>query len=447
MKKMVKRLCIMSMALAVCMGLTGCELKRLKDNSSGKYSDSENKSNENTEKYDLIYNGSVVDNDVLEHVSKIEAIIDAYYYFDTSDEDLKNGLYAGIVEALDDPYAKYYTAEEFAKLQEDESGEYAGIGVTVRQDPETGAIVAVSITDGAPAEKVDLLPGDYIIQIDDYEIQSSDDLDYLVTLIRGEPGTDVTLKVYRMDDRKYHDVTITRQVVENKTVSYEMLENKIGYIQITQFIANTDELFRDAVADLKSQGMEGLMIDVRDNPGGMLSTVVDICDFLLPEGMIVYQKDKNGTVLSEYKSTDEEYLDMPMVVLINGESASASEILSASLKDYEVATLVGENTYGKGIVQSVVPLEDGSAVKLTISKYFTPNGNDIHGEGVAPDIEVELPEDYTTDDFKEAKDTQYQKGLEVLKGKLGMSVEPTSEDTADSTEDGASSENNGNSEK
>lgn len=447
MKKIVKKLSIVMMALAACIGLAGCELKRLKDTSGGHYSDSDNKSDEDTEKYDLIYNGSVVDNDVLERVSKIEAIIDAYYYFETSDEDLKNGLYAGMVEALDDPYAKYYTAEEFAKMQEDESGEYAGIGVTVRQDTETGAVVAVAITEGAPAEKVDLLPGDYIVQIGDYEIQSSDDLDYLVTLIRGEPGTDVTLKVYRMSERKYHDVTITRQVVENKTVSYEMLENKIGYIQITQFIANTDELFRDAVADLKSQGMEALMIDVRDNPGGMLSTVVDICDFLLPEGMIVYQKDKNGTVLSEYKSTDEEYLDMPMVVLINGESASASEILSASLKDYKAATLVGENTYGKGIVQSVIPLEDGSAVKLTISKYFTPNGNDIHGEGVAPDIEVELPEDYTTDDFKGAKDTQYQKGIEVLKGELGISVEPTTEDTTDSTEDGASSENEGNSEE
>ena len=448
MKKLIKRFCIVTMACIMCMGFTGCELKRLKDNSSGKYNDSDDKSDKDTEKYDLIYNGSVVDNDVLERVAKIEAIIDAYYYFETSDEDLKNGLYAGMVEALDDPYAKYYTAEEFAKLQEDESGEYAGIGVTVRSDPETGAIVAVSILDGSPAEKVDLLPGDYIVQIDDYEIQSSDDLDYLVTLIRGEPGTDVTLKVYRMEDRKYHDVTITRQVVENKTVSYELVEHRIGYIQITQFIANTDELFREAVADLKSQGMEALMIDVRDNPGGMLSTVVDICDFLLPEGMIVYQKDKNGTVLSEYKSTGEEYLDMPMVVLVNGESASASEILSASLKDYQAATLVGENTYGKGIVQSVIPLEDGSAVKLTISKYFTPNGNDIHEKGVAPDIEVKLPEDYTADDFKGTKDTQYRKGIDVLMNDLGMSMmQPTSEDTTASTEEDASSEDEGNSEE
>ncbi|MGN0394132.1 MAG: S41 family peptidase, partial [Coprococcus sp.] len=365
----------------------------------------------------------VIDNDTLARLAKLEGIIDSYYYFDTSDEDMKNGLYAGMIEALDDPYAKYYTAEEFAKMMEDESGEYAGIGVTVRQDPDTGAIVAVGILEGAPAEDVDILPGDYVVQIDDYEIQKSDDLDYLVSLIRGEPGTDVKLKIYRMTDGKYHDVTITRQIVENKTVSYYMIDDKIGYVRVTQFISNTGELFRAAIEDLKSQGMEGMIIDVRDNPGGMLSTVVDMCDYLLPEGMIVYQKDKSGTVLSEYKSTNDEFYDGPMVVLTNGESASASEILTASLKEYGVATIVGENTFGKGIVQSVIPLEDGSAVKLTTAKYFTPNGNDIHGKGVAPDIEIKLPDDYTAEDFQGEKDTQYQKGIEVLKEKLGMSTE------------------------
>ncbi len=416
MKKILKKLCIASMVVVSCVGFTGCKLRSIRDTSSGSYE--KNSDGKNSEA--LIYNGSVVDNSALDRLSKIEGIIDAYYYFDTSDEDMKNGLYSGMIEALDDPYAKYYTAEEFAKMMEDESGEYAGIGVTVRQDTDTGMVVAVSITEGAPAEKVDILPGDYIVQIGDYEIKKSDDLDYLVTMIRGEPGTDVTLKIYRMSEGKYHDVTITRQIVENKTVSYYMIEDKIGYVRVTQFIANTGELFRNAIEDLKSQGMEGMIIDVRDNPGGMLSTVVDMCDYLLPKGMIVYQKDKSGTVLSEYKSTDDEFYDGPMIVLTNGESASASEILTASLKDYGVATIVGENTFGKGIVQSVIPLEDGAAVKLTTAKYFTPNGNDIHEKGVAPDVEVKLPDDYTSEDFQSKKDTQYQKGIELMKDKLGM---------------------------
>jgi carboxyl-terminal processing protease len=372
----------------------------------------------NVDSDELSYDGSVVTNDTLDKLGYIEGIIDSYYYFDTTDEDLQEGLYAGIIDALDDKYAKYYTAEEYAKLKEDNSGEYAGIGVTVRQDLDTGYPIAVAITEGAPAEEVDIKPGDYIVQIDDYEIQSSDDLDYLVTLIRGEEGTQVTLKIYRKDDAEYHDVTITRRIVENKTVSYFMVDDKIGYIRISQFIDNSDEQFEAAIEDLESQGMEALIIDVRDNPGGMLTTVVNICDYLLPEGVIVYDEDRDGNIIDSYESTDDESFDKPMVVLTNGESASASEILTGALKDYGVATIVGENTFGKGIVQSVIPLSDGSAVKLTTAKYFTPNGNDIHGVGIAPDIEIELPEDYTSDDFQGEGDSQYQKAIEVLTEKL-----------------------------
>lgn len=413
MKKLVKKAIAVAMIATGCIGLTGCSL----ENISNMVND-----NRNTSKNDegmLSYNGSVVDEDTLKKVSSLERVIDSYYYFDTSDEDLQNGMYAGMIEALDDPYAKYYTPEEFAKLQEDNSGEYAGIGVTVRQDLDTGYPIAISITEGSPAEEVDILPGDYVVKIDDYEIQSTDDLDYLVTMIRGEEGTDVTLEIYRPDAGEYHTVTITRRIVENKTVSSFMVDDKIGYVRITQFIGNTGTLFEDAVENLKSQGMQAMIIDVRDNPGGMLNVVVDICDYLLPEGTIVYDEDKSGKVLSTYESDAEQFFDMPMVVLINGESASASEILTASLKEYEVATIVGQNTFGKGIVQSVVPLSDGSAVKLTTAKYFTPLGNDIHGIGVAPDIEIALPDDYTTDDFQGEKDSQYQKGIEVLKGELG----------------------------
>lgn len=411
MKHNFKKWILGAAVIAGCAGMMGCSFT--KDNTkSGDLNTDAGKRHDNLE-----YNGSVVDEDTLEKLASLETIIDQSYYFDTSDENMQNGLYAGLIEALDDPYAKYYTPEEFAKLQEDSSGEYAGIGVVVRQDEDTGYAIAVSITEDSPASEADIKPDDLICKIDDYEIQESDDLDYLVTKIRGEEGTDVTLEIYRPSERKYHTVTITRRKLENSTVSYFMADTdkKIGYVRVTQFVANTGDLFRKAVEDLKSQGMTALMIDLRSDPGGMLSTVVDMCDYLLPAGKIVYQEDKNGNVLSTYESTDEEQLDLPMVVLVNGESASASEIMTAALKEYGVATIVGENTYGKGIVQSVIPLSDGSAIKLTTAKYFTPNGNDIHKKGVAPDIEVELPEDYVSDDFQGEKDTQYQKGLEVLR--------------------------------
>ena len=197
-----------------------------------------------------------------------------------------------------------------------------------------------------------------------------------------------------------------------------MLEDNIGYIRVTQFVGNTGDMFEEALNDLDSQGMKGLIVDLRSNPGGLLNVVVSMCDDILASGKIVYEEDKNGKVISSYEATDDKFLDKPMVVIVNGESASASEVFTGAMKDHGVATIVGENTFGKGIVQSVIPLQDGSAVKLTTAKYFTPNGNDIHKKGVAPDIEVKLPEDYTADDFQGEKDTQYQKGLEVLRGKV-----------------------------
>lgn len=409
MRKTIKKAVVTVVLASTVIGLTGC-------GSSGVFSSSLNGGKSSSK---VTYDGNLIDADVLSKTSKIETIIDNYYYNDVDDDAVKEGIYKGIMESLDDPYAEYYTKEEYAKLQEDDSGEYAGIGVTVSKDEDTGYVRAVNILEGAPAEKVDIQPNDVIVKIDDYDILTDDDLDYLVSLIRGEVGTEVTLKLYRESDKSYHDVTITREIVEYSTVSSFMIDDKIGYVRITQFIDNTDELFEKAVEKLKKEGMQALMIDVRSDPGGMLTSVVSICDYLLPEGTIVSIKDKNGKVEEEYKSTDEQSLDMPMVVLTNEYSASASEILTSALKEFKVATVVGTNTYGKGIVQSVIPLGDGTAIKLTTQKYFTHDGNDIHKKGVAPDIEVELPDDYTYKDFQGKNDSQYQKGIEVLKEKLG----------------------------
>ena len=250
MRKTIKKAVMTVVLASTVIGLTGC-------GSSGVFSSSIN-SNKKSSKVN--YDGNILDADVIEKTSKIESIIDSYYYNDIDDDQIREGIYKGIMESLDDPYAEYYTKEEFAKMQEDDSGEYAGIGVTVSKDEDTGYVRAVNILEGAPAEKVDIQPNDIIVQIDDYEILTDDDLDYLVSLIRGEAGTDVTLKIYRESDKSYHDVTITREIVEYSTVSSFMIDDKIGYVRITQFIDNTDELFEKAVENLKKEGMQALMI-------------------------------------------------------------------------------------------------------------------------------------------------------------------------------------------
>ena len=226
MRKMLKKTVVTAVLASTVIGLTGC-------GTSGVFSGTlSGKTGSSTK---ITYDGNLLDADVLDKTAKIESIIDNYYYNDIDDDTIREGIYKGIMESLDDPYAQYYTKEEYAKLQEDDSGEYAGIGVTVSKDEDTGYVRAVNILEGAPAENVDIQPDDIIVQIDDHEITTDDDLDYLVSLIRGDAGTDVTLKIYRERDKAYHDVTITREIVEYSTVSSFMIDDKIGYVRITQF--------------------------------------------------------------------------------------------------------------------------------------------------------------------------------------------------------------------
>ncbi len=412
MKKFLKKSLAVIFAGVMVLGSTACSLDTGKI-VTGTFDDTSSSSSSYT------YSGDIITDTVLSKVALLEAIIDANYYFEVDDETLTDGIYAGIVDALDDPYAKYYTAEEYAALIEDSSGSYAGIGVTVLQDEDTGYPIATAITEGSPAEDVGVMVDDYITAVDGYEIQSTDDLDYIVSLIRGEEGTDVEIVVYRPSENEYITFTITRKTLDTKTVSYFMAEDGIGYIRVTQFVSNTPELFQDAMEDLLSQGMEALMIDLRSNPGGMLTAVVEMCDLLLSDGLIVYVEDKNGNVIESYSATSDDQLNIPMAVLVNGGSASASELMSGALQDHECATIIGTQTYGKGIVQTVLPLGDGTAIKLTTAKYFTPNGNDIHEIGITPDIVIELPDDYTSADFQGDNDSQYQKGLSVLREALG----------------------------
>lgn len=334
---------------------------------------------------------------------EIEGIIDKYFYFDQDDEKREESYYDGIMKGLDDPYSVYYTQEEYEKLMEEDSGKFEGIGATVSKDNEKGTIYIVKPIVGSPAEKAGLLPDDVVVAVDDLDITTDMELDYVVDHIRGEKGSTVTLKIYRAGEPDYLYIDIVRDTIVNTTVSYEMLDNSIGYIEVEQFVENTPELFEDAIDDLQSQGAKGLVIDLRNNPGGLLKAVIEMADYVIDDsltanganqaGLLLQTKDKNDKVLEEFECGDKHSVDLPMAVLVNKNSASASEIFSGCLKDYGVAKIVGETTYGKGIVQSVMKLKDGSAVKLTIAQYFLPSGISIHKTGVTPDVEVELDDE------------------------------------------------------
>lgn len=353
--------------------------------------------------------------EIEDKVDSINELISEYYYFDVEDNYQEEALYDGIVDGLGDPYSQYFSATEYAALMEENDGEYVGIGATVTQDAETKAVYVVKPMKGSPALEAGLQPGDQIIQVDDLVVLDQE-LDFIVKKIRGEEGSTAKVIIKREGEEENIEFEIPRRVVENITVEYDMLDNKMGYIEVSQFIDNTPKMFKEALEDLKGQGAKSFIIDLRNNPGGLLTAVNEMCDYFVEGGLIVYTEDKNGNIIDEYKATDGEEINLPTVVLVNENSASASEIFTGCLKDYEKATIVGTTTFGKGIVQSVIPLSDGSAVKLTIAKYFTPDGNDIHEIGIDPDVEIEQPEELIYEnDVPYKDDVQLQKAIEVLK--------------------------------
>lgn len=358
---------------------------------------------------------SVYTDEVQDKIDTINGIIDDKFYFDASDDqEREEYIYKGIMESLDDPYSVYYTAEEYEDMMNTSSGSYEGIGVSIQQNAETKTLTVIRVFKDSGAEAAGMLPKDVITGVNGRTL-NGEDVSEVVTWIKGEPGTTVDVTVYRPSTDEELTLTIERKTIDNSTVSYKMLANNIGYIEVTDFYEKTGDQFRSAISDLKVQGMQSLIIDLRNNPGGYVNVVVDMCNQILSEGTIVYTEDKNGTVLEKYEADDKESLDIPMAVLVNGSSASASEIFAGCMKDHGVATLVGTTTFGKGIVQQVVPLSDGSAIKLTIAKYFTPNGNDIHKIGIEPDVEVELPDELLKEPIlPEDQDIQLQKAEEIL---------------------------------
>ena len=327
-------------------------------------------------------------------VNKMELLadlVDQYYMNDISVEDMRTGAYKGMMEGLGDPYTCYYTPEEYEDLMESTSGTYYGIGAVVQQNLKTMYITIVKPYVDGPAYNAGMLPGDIIYMVDGVDVTGME-IDNVVTMMKGPEGTVVKVTVVREGVSDPIELTITRGKIEIETIEYEMLDHNIGLITISSFDELTPAQYKAGIEELKAQGMKGLIIDLRDNGGGLLNSVVEMLDYVLEDGLIVYTEDKYG-YREELYGDDKQKLDMPMVVMINGNSASASEIFAAAMQDYKAATLVGTTSFGKGIVQSIFPLTDGSAVKITISRYFTPRGVCIHGTGVTPNVEVELNEE------------------------------------------------------
>lgn len=353
--------------------------------------------------------------DVIEKIDTLMQVIDYYYLYDYDKDEMVDAIYKAVMSSLGDPYTVYYTADEFNAFMESSSGSYCGIGVVVQQNMQTGLVTAVRPYEDCPGYEAGIRPGDLILAVDGTEITGMD-LNTAVALIKGEEGTSVTITLQR--DEEVFDVEVTRRQIDVKTVNYRMMDDNIGYIQIEEFDEVTSDQFSQALDSLIEQGLEALVIDIRNNPGGILDTVVAMLDELLPEGTIVSVKDRNGTA-QEYTSDADTKLTVPLTVLINGNSASASEIFAGAIKDYGVGTLVGTTTYGKGIVQTAFSLSDGTGVKITIEDYYLPSGKSIHKVGVDPDVEIDLPDElktYVT--IPEDEDVQLQKAIEILKEQL-----------------------------
>lgn len=357
---------------------------------------------------------SVIDNEVVEKLQLLEDSIDRYYLESVSENDVKESLYHGFVQGLGDPYSVYYSERELESVMESTEGIYFGIGAYIGFDQDSGYCKITKVMDGSPALEAGLQAEDIIVAVNDEDMRGVTTSD-IVTYIKGPEHTEVVLTIYRSGELDYLEITVERRKIETPTVVYNMDEDKIATIQITEFDEVTLSQFENFLNEAKRDGMKGLVLDLRDNPGGSLQTVVAIANHILPKGLVVYTEDRNGK-RKEYTCDGKDELDVPLVVLVNGNSASASEILAGAIKDYKKGTILGTTTFGKGIVQRIFAISDGSAVKLTISHYYTPSGADIHGVGIVPDEELELDvEAY----LENGTDNQMNRAKEILRSRIG----------------------------
>lgn len=336
------------------------------------------------------------------------------YLGDITEDEMMTGSLKGIFESLDDPYSVYMTKEEFDDFMDQTEGSYGGIGVIVTPGDDN-LITVVSPIEDTPGEKAGIKPDDKIVKVNGKEF-TADKMSDAIKVMKGKPGTDVVVTILRRNkdnNPSYMDITITRAEIRLKTVKSEMLEDKIGYLRITSFDQQTYADFKTHLNGLEKKGMKGLIIDLRNNPGGLLDQCAEIADELMGKSVIVYTETKDKE--RQYLNSDKGKIDVPLVILVNGGSASASEILAGAIKDTNSGVLIGTQTFGKGIVQRIKQMNDGSGFKFTVSEYFTPSGVNIHGVGIEPNIVIELPEDVEEFGLNNIEnDNQLQKGIEVI---------------------------------
>ena len=389
-----------ALAVLLIMSMVSCGIKLPGTSKTSKKSSSTSNSEE------------LLDDSTKTKLELLEQLVDESYSGDIDMDDLQEGLYRGYIDGLGDKYSVYYDEDETKALMQSTSGEFGGIGALFSQDKDTKVITFLKVYEGSGAEEAGFKVDDILYKVDGKDI-SGEDLSEVVSKIRGDEGTTVELTVLRGDDGEEYTATVTRKIVQTDTVYHEMKEGKIGYIQVTEFDDVTTDQYKEALEDLEKQGMKGLVVDLRNNPGGNVDTVTDMLDLMLPEGTTLSIKDKQGKE-SVYESDDEHQFTKPLVVLVNENSASASEIFSGAIQTFGTGEVVGTTTYGKGVVQQIFDLKDGTSVKLTIAEYLLAGQFGINGKGVTPDVEVQYEKDAQNPD----RDNQLEKALEEVKNKL-----------------------------
>lgn len=359
-------------------------------------------------------NQGAVTDAFVEKAKLIEETVKDNYTGEIDDQDMEEYMYKGLMASLGDPYSAYYTSEEYEELTAETTGSYQGIGVVMQQDADTGEVKVLRCYEGGPGAEAGLLPEDVLIQVNGENVAGME-LSEVVDLVKSSEGGTASLIISREGESDYLEINVPLEEVNIPVVEYEMLEDNIGYISIYEFTGQAVSQYEEAFEELQSQGMKRMIIDVRNNPGGLLTSVCDLLEDMLPEGLMVYTEDKDGK-RQEYTCDGENELEMPLVVLVNGNSASASEIFAGAIQDYGTGTIVGTTTFGKGVVQSLIPFTDGSAIKTTTAKYYTPSGRCIHGTGIEPDVEVELTEGLEQkSELTYEEDNQLQTAVETVK--------------------------------
>lgn len=372
-------------------------------------------------KYSLVFDKSNVSRSSVQKFNEARSILQKSFYEKIDTDKLLEGAISGMADSLKDPYTVYYNKDQmksFTNMQRNTEDEYVGVGLPIILD-KNGLITVLEPFDDSPAKAAGIKQGDKILKIDGKDITGIRDESLVANMIKGQENTETVLTILRQSENNTFDVRVVRKKIKAKlNIRSEMLENKIGYIKIKMFDENISKNFISQLNTLVAQGAKSIIIDVRDNPGGLYHEVVLLADRLLPKGTIVYTENRQGK--KSYEKSDATELNLPVAVLTNGNSASASEILAGAIKDFKKGILVGTKTFGKGLVQSTYSFDDGTGIKVTIARYFTPSGVCIHGEGIKPDIEVNMPDKYKdtpVSAIPRDEDLQLQKAIQVLQQK------------------------------